>query len=113
MTDLPPLNPLMAALLPEVVERVSRIRREIQDLLQPIQVDMSALTDFLGYEIDRTRLALERAEWSSQADTETIERRIAYLESLREAFDPERIPATIGLLNDLDHAARHLRDEAS
>jgi hypothetical protein len=112
MTTPTPLNPLLLAFLPEMVERLTRAKREIRDLLQPVMVDMKSLVDFLTFEIDKTRLELDRAEWSSQADTASIRARIAYLEALRSGIEDGCMGAVAHHMDEVLVMLARLQQEA-
>jgi hypothetical protein len=84
VTKTTPINPLFRASLPQMIERMEGARRKVREALNPIAVDIRALSDFLSFEISRTQLELDRAEWSSQADTAAIDDRGRYLAGMLE-----------------------------
>jgi hypothetical protein len=112
MTAPTPINPLLQAFLPQMIERLTVAQREVGDILRPISVDMAALADFLDYEVGRTELELSKAEWASQADTEALQSRIRYLRGLRAGVDAGGAASVLGPIEEVLVILRRLRSES-
>jgi hypothetical protein len=112
MSDHAPINPLLRAALPGMIDRLAQAQLKVRETLAPIAVDMQAVSDFLDFEIQRTQLELDRAEWSSRADTETIDERGRYLRGLLKGVEydiNETVADRLGAMADI---LKRLRDEA-
>lgn len=112
MTTHTPINPLLQAVLPDMIVRLADAKRVIEDTLRPITVDMRAVADFLDFEIERAELQLSKAEWSSQADTDAIEARIQHLKALRSGVEKGDARSIMHQLEQVLAILKRLRDEA-
>lgn len=111
MTTPAPINPLLRAFLPEMIERMEAAKLKIRDLLAPISIDMDALSDFLAFEISRTQLELDRAEWSSQADTASIEERGRYLSATAQTVAQSRVATVTQHMDEILEILKQLEAE--
>jgi hypothetical protein len=112
MTEYTPINPLLQASLPQMIERLGKAKREVGDILRPIAVDANALSDFLDFEVTRAELELSKAEWSSRADIEAIRDRVRYLTDLKAGVEESSVSEMLKNLEWLMVALVQLSDEA-
>ncbi|KOX53848.1 hypothetical protein ADL19_14840 [Streptomyces purpurogeneiscleroticus] len=101
MTSPTPINPLLRAFLPEMIERMEAAKIQVRDLLAPVSIDLAALEDFLAFEVSRTQLELDRAEWSSQADTASIKERGVHLRNIADAVAAGHIAAVTDRMEEI------------
>jgi hypothetical protein len=106
-----PINPLLRAFLPEMIERMEAAKLKVRDTLGPVSVDMNALSDFLAFEIDRTQLELDRAEWSSQADTGSIDERGRYLRGIADTVGQNHVDMVTHRMDEILDILKQLEAE--
>jgi hypothetical protein len=111
MSDMTPINPLLAKILPEMSEKLIRARREILDRTGPLADDLRGVVQFLDFEIERSSLKADRIEWDGRGDKAATQERIQYLTTIRDTISEVEQGVQMAAFDKAIEAIRHLRDE--
>lgn len=111
MTDLTPINPLLAKILPEMSEKLIRARREILDRTGPLVDDLRGVVQFLDFEIQKAALGVDRIEWDGRGDKKAALERVEYLTTIRDTVSEVERGVQIAAFDRAIEAVRNLRDE--
>jgi len=93
---MPELNPRFRQQIPDILERLAQTQLATERHLEQAQVAVGEMHDFVGFEIEKTTLAIERLEWEPRLSPEQaaeLEELVAYKEELTHlaSLHPEAV----------------------
>ncbi|MGC0389391.1 hypothetical protein [Bradyrhizobium sp. USDA 241] len=98
------INPRFRNRLPQLMRRVCDILVKIEPEIQDLAVHLKEFQEYLDFEIEKVRLAIQKEEWKDRADRAKLDADkewLAKLEALRTDFNIDAMTAPATLIRSL------------
>lgn len=101
MTDTATLNRQLVRALPAIREDLAETLSIVEPRLNAVADRVAELRDYLAFEVEKARLALDRAEWDSRSDAAGARAHLQRLVELHEMLNEKDALATVTFLKGI------------
>jgi hypothetical protein len=109
--QFPTINARFEEKLPGILYEINYALQMVRPKLDNVRVSIRDLRDHVGFELDKARLSIEKAEWESRSDPEESQKLKEWklkLEGILTQFPEESARSSVDFLNSLSDELRRV-----
>ena len=98
------INAKFGSRLPKILEEISQSLMVIEPAVNDVAVPLREFVDFLDFEIEKTKLQIQKDAWKSIVDLNKAaedDAWLEHLEQLRKDFDVEKMTSSVNFIRTM------------
>ena len=98
------INAKFGSRLPKILEEISQSLMVIEPAVNDVVVPLREFVDFLDFEIEKTKLQIQKDAWKSIVDINKAaddDAWLEHLEQLRKDFDVEKMTSSVNFIRTM------------
>jgi hypothetical protein len=98
------INAKFASRLPNILDEISESLMVIEPAVNDVAVPLQEFVDFLDFEIEKTKLQIQKDAWKSIVDLNKAAEDdiwLEHLEQLRKDFDVEKMTSSVNFIRTM------------